>query len=159
MILNKKGNSSIAVVIFITAIIALMYFLAVLVTVVPKFDLDREVTTLSDIVQKKGGLPQSDMEDFINRICSKYSYLEDQSDKIQIDLYTEKSKTDCSRTADLNEEGFFIDSSMDDIMVLEISVPSNNLWLNHMASIFESDEVPDMYKFNRHIVSKREIKQ
>lgn len=156
LILNKKGDITVSAVLMISALMMfLLLTVGIVVTLVPKYEINNEVNTLSKIIEKKGGLPNEDIKLFTKRITESQRYLIGQEEGIVISAYTENGKENCLNTADIDEEGFFIDSTVNDVIVLEVIVPSNNKLLNGVSTVFGSGKVSDQYQYIRHIVSNR----
>lgn len=155
---NKRGSASILAVISTSFImIIFMLILSNFVTIQSYKSIEREVDTLQNIVAKKGGLPYQDLDAFKKRVTKQQSYLQDKSSNISVSAYTEKGNIDCLNTVDLNEDGFYIDKNVNDLIVLRVSLPSNVSWFKQVTSFFTDKEITNLYNYERHIVSQREI--
>lgn len=155
---NKKGYTSIISTIFLVIFLLIGVFsINVYVYIESYSQMKKEVSTLSDIVAKKGGLPEVEINAFKDRLI-KYSYMADKIDKVEITAVTDKSDMDCLNTADLGDEsGTYISTKDDENIILTVKTPANiSNVLSYLIDEYSLQKLNNTYTYDNKIVSKRE---
>lgn len=120
--LNKKGFITLELVMYGAFMFALMaVIIGMFSYIYPAFELQREVHLLGKIAQQNGGLRNSDINDFEERV-NDIAFVRDSGKEVKAEAYTSPSNYKAIGVSDSS----FIRKGSGEIINIVIQIPTNN---------------------------------
>lgn len=152
---EKDGYVSIETILVMTYV--LIFFLLVVAFFTFEFsrtEIQKDVSTLSTICERQGGLTQDNIVNFKAKM-KRYPFIKDSSFEISVTAVTDNGE-DMTAVTPLNKDGNdYVSRSTTQIINLTIKIPSNSSFLSATTKILGVVGVNNYYVFYFPVMSER----
>lgn len=146
----------------IEAVLAMSFFVIVLFLsigfftyIYPQTTLQREIHTLATIAERQGGLTQTDIEQFKEKL-NQYDFIRYAPSEIEVTAVTSESGIDASNVSPLGSSGTqYITRGSNEIINITVKVPANDGLIRPIAEFFNVTDLSDHYVLSESVMSER----